>query len=88
MITVTKFFDDDGITLRASFECEDMASAISCPAEHASRYNGSYALDLHECVNDDTGEEYEPTAFQLELLQAEAMDEIKSARTPRGWWED
>jgi len=74
MITVELYFDDDGISLRATFSAESMADAIGCPVNHASQFAGQICLELHECVNAETGEEHSPTAYQMEWLQNAALD--------------
>lgn len=80
MITVTKEFDDEGYTLRATFDVDSMAHAVGCPAEHASQFAGQYCVELHECVCVETGMEHEPTSFEYDQLTASVMEEIQCYR--------
>jgi len=73
MIVAEEYFDDDGIILRATFSAESMADAIGCPVNHAGQFSGQICLDLHECVNAETGAEHSPTPYQLKFLQESAL---------------
>ena len=89
MITATVEFD--GLTLEAEFQADSMADAIGCPAEHAGQFAGQICLELHSCINADTGAEHKPTPEQFEALQDEALKNIARPREiepARGWWED
>ena len=77
VITVIEYFPDDDIELSATFTVDSMANAIGCPVELASRYIGTFNLELQRCVNTSTRKEHDPSAWQLEKLEQSALKQIK-----------
>jgi len=80
MITVEKYFDDEGYTLRATFDVDSMANAIGCPIEHAGQFSGQFCVELTSCTCVETGEEHKPSSFEYEILTEAVMEEIACYR--------
>lgn len=75
MITVEKFLDDIGRTIRAKFEIESLADAIGCEPHERASLAGQCVCEPMSFVDADTGEEFEPDAWSYEILTREAMKE-------------
>jgi hypothetical protein len=88
MITAELFFDDEGYTLKATFDIDSLAHAVGCPTQYAGSMHGQMSCAINSCVCVETGLEHSPSSFEYEMLEAEALKEVANRKRhyePRSW---